>query len=188
MAESFSSPKAGGVEKKPKIERVAIIGSGIAGLSLAHALTNSPELAAGYNGNMEVSMFDSRESMNYEVGAGIQLNGGMAVLGKINRGVQQAVIDASVSISNLRARNKSWSGDSFDKMWDISVGDIVLKAGGATTEELVQDGKVLWYGIMRGALQVGKHPEMKYNQRRKTHTRALAETSLDYLIYTRKLW
>ena len=61
----------------PPVERVAIIGSGIAGLSLAHALTNSPELAKSTPGSkIEVSLFDSRPSFDFDAGSGVQLNGG----------------------------------------------------------------------------------------------------------------
>jgi 2-polyprenyl-6-methoxyphenol hydroxylase-like FAD-dependent oxidoreductase len=59
------------------IQRVAIIGTGIAGLSLAHALENSPELARAAPGStIEVSLFDSRPSFDFNAGAGVQLNGG----------------------------------------------------------------------------------------------------------------
>lgn len=62
----------------PPVERVAIIGSGIAGLSLAHALTNSPKLAkiSTPGSKIEVSLFDSRPSFDFDAGSGVQLNGG----------------------------------------------------------------------------------------------------------------
>ena len=66
-----------------RIQRVAIIGSGIAGLSLAHALENSPSCAQSYvdasgssSPGIETHIFDSREKLNYGAGAGIQLTGG----------------------------------------------------------------------------------------------------------------
>jgi FlaA1/EpsC-like NDP-sugar epimerase len=57
------------------IQRVAIVGSGIAGLSLAQALENSPDLR-GDGAPIQVTVYDARPSLNYEVGAGVQLNGG----------------------------------------------------------------------------------------------------------------
>ena len=65
------------------VEKVAIIGSGIAGLSLTHALVNSKECSKTYSEalgggtlNLEAHLFDSRPSLNYAAGAGIQLTGG----------------------------------------------------------------------------------------------------------------
>ena len=63
--------------KSQPIRRVAIIGTGIAGLAIAHALENSPELSKRAPGSViEVSLFDSRPSLDFEAGAGVQLNGG----------------------------------------------------------------------------------------------------------------
>lgn len=63
--------------QSPPVQRVAIIGSGIAGLALAHALTNSPELAKCTPGSkIEVSLFDSRPKFDFDAGSGVQLNGG----------------------------------------------------------------------------------------------------------------
>lgn len=68
-----------GTTSQPIIKRVAIIGTGIAGLSLAHALENSPELANSTVSSgltMEASLFDSRPVLDFNAGAGVQLNGG----------------------------------------------------------------------------------------------------------------
>lgn len=72
----FDSPKPA-----PRlINRVAVVGAGIAGLSLAHALENSPDLSSLAASSIQVSIFESRPSLNFETGAGIQLNGGMSYL------------------------------------------------------------------------------------------------------------
>ena len=146
---------SGPTKRTTPIQKVAIVGAGISGLSLAHALKNSPSYCLE-NGsrNMEVTIFDSRPKLDYQAGSGVQLNGGMAVLGKINRNVQQAVIDAAVPIGTLSGRNKSWNRDGTESvLWDFDVASIFKNAGGKTSEELWVDGKPLWYGIMRGALQ-----------------------------------
>lgn len=138
------------MRQKP-IKRVAVIGAGIAGLSLAHALANSRNDPAG---DIEVSIFDSRKSLDFTAGSGVQLNGGMAVLGKINPDIQKAAIDAAVPIGSIQSKNKSWFRDAADTLWDLSIENIIRNKGGQTAEELIVDGNVMWYGIMRGALQV----------------------------------
>ena len=152
---SLSSNNAVAVNPNKPIERVAIIGSGIAGLSLAHALSNSPSLSDGFQGNMEVSLYDSRNALDYTFGAGMQMNGGLSVLGKINPEVQEAVRDTGISVSKIIARNKSWFSDSTDSLWNIDVPQTVRDAGGEAEKTLVgEDGKILWNAITRGSLQV----------------------------------
>ena len=152
---SLSSNNAVAVNPNKPIERVAIVGTGIAGLSLAHALANSPSLSDGFRGNMEVSLYDSRKALDYTLGAGMQMNGGMSVLGKINPEVQKAVRDTGVSVSKIIARNKSWFGDSTDSLWNIDVPQTIHDAGGEAEETLVgKDGNILWSSITRGSLQV----------------------------------
>jgi hypothetical protein len=150
------SPDATSLSSQNKpIERVAIIGAGIAGLSLAHSLTNSPTLATGFQGSMGVSIYDSRDSLNYKLGAGMQLNGGLAVLGKINPAVQQAVRDTGIGVSKIRGRHKAWfQEDATDRMWDIDVKEAVRKVGGRAEDELIEDGELVWCSVTRGALQV----------------------------------
>lgn len=64
------------------ITRVAIIGCGVAGLTLAHALENN--VAQGQSSGVSTPskiqtwLFDSRPSLDFQAGAGIQLNGGEA--------------------------------------------------------------------------------------------------------------
>lgn len=147
-----------GVPKRIKpIQKVAIIGAGISGLSFAHALKNSPNLSSSSNDinrDLEVTIFDSRAILDYQAGSGLQLNGGMAVLGKINPIVQQAVIDAAVPIGTLSGRCKSWKDDGEEStLWDFDVGSIFRDAPETTKDELIVNGKPLWYAIMRGALQ-----------------------------------
>ena len=146
------------------IRSVAIIGSGISGLTLAHALTNAvPTLRSSSSSSddddddpIQVSIFDSRKSLDYKLGSGIQLNGGMTVLGLINPVLQRAVMEASAPITKIRARNKSWFGQQADILWEFTLREIIQKVGGETADVLLQEnGEAMWFGIMRGALQVG---------------------------------
>ena len=135
--------------------RVAIIGTGIAGLSIAHALTNSPLLEEEYGSfNFEVSMFEARKKLDKKAGAGVQLNGGLVALGKINRQVQRAVIDAGLPVSQIKSRSKPWSSSKpYEDLLQLDLGDIVKRAGGDVSENLIQNGELLWSAIMRGCLQ-----------------------------------
>lgn len=74
-----TSPTSTNRSAKP-IRNIAIVGSGITGLSLAHALENSPDLfACGDGSPIQATVYDARPSLNYEAGAGVQLNGGKEV-------------------------------------------------------------------------------------------------------------
>ncbi len=146
----------GGETKRQKpIERVAIIGAGIAGLTLAHALKND----ASFKGkdaadNLEVTIFESRNKLDFQAGSGVQLNGGLSVLGKINPYLQQSVIDAAVPTGKLSGRNKSWWDENSEStLWDFDITSMFKQAGGTTADELLIDGKAVWFAIMRGALQ-----------------------------------
>ena len=134
---------------RPKpVKRICIVGAGIAGLSFAHALK------ADDDDSLEISIFDSRKSLDYTQGSGVQLNGGICCLGKINPKLRKAVIDDAIPISYLRGRNKSWfRKGEIDRLWDYSV-DEIIRGDARSREELIdEDGKVMWYAIMRGKLQ-----------------------------------
>jgi len=148
VTSSLSISETSKVRTNP-IKRVGIVGAGIAGLSLAHALTNSLD----HQNDFEVTIFDSRKSLDYTAGSGVQLNGGLAILGKINPDTQRSVMEAAIPIRNIRSNNKSWGDDSLDNLWDIDIEKMVKDKGGTTADELIVDGNVMWYGIMRGVLQ-----------------------------------
>jgi len=134
------------------IKRVAVIGSGIAGLGVAHALTS----LSNDEDNLEVSLFDARTKLNSQDGAGIQLNGGLTALGKIDKDLQMKVMEAGLPAKSVESRSKAWknpSSTTYDTLLQLNLEDLVRNTGGAVTDNLVQDGKVLWYSIMRGALQ-----------------------------------
>eukprot|EP00979_Chaetoceros_neogracilis_P008545 scaffold1904_cov280-Chaetoceros_neogracile.AAC.7 len=139
-------------KQSPQIEKVAIIGSGICGLSLAHALQNSKDSAKC---NIEAHVFDSRKSFNFGAGAGIQLTGGLATLRKINPDLHRAVTNAGLPLKQIRSRCKPWfkSEKPFATLLEMNLEENIKIAGGAAEEELIVDGKVQACAIMRGALQ-----------------------------------
>jgi salicylate hydroxylase len=141
------------------IKNVAIIGSGIAGLGVAHALSS----LSNDDDDMKISIFDARREIDYSKngGAGIQLNGGLTALGKINKDLQKKVMEAGLPTKKVQSRAKAWkdpSSTTFDTLLQLDIEDLVKNAGGVVTDGLVSvddDGKstVMWYSIMRGALQ-----------------------------------
>lgn len=138
--------------KTRPIKRVAVIGSGIAGLGVAHALNSFSH----DDDNLQVSLFDGRTALNPQDGAGIQLNGGLTALGKIDKDLQMKVMEAGLPAKKVESRAKAWNNPSsttYDTLLQLNLEDLVRNTGGAVTENLVQDGEVLWYSIMRGALQ-----------------------------------
>ena len=158
---SSTSPKVSGrassassnFHSEPPIRRVAIIGAGIAGLSLAHAIENTCD------GDVAVTIFDSRPApLDFSAGAGVQLNGGASVLKRINPNLHDKVIRAATPLSNIRARAKPWieseTGKSpFSTLLEINLEETIKRAGGDTEKALIVDGKVQAFTIMRGALQ-----------------------------------
>jgi hypothetical protein len=80
---------------------------------------------------------------------------GMSVLRKINPIVQKAVADASLPLKLITSTTKPWFGDQeYDTLFTLPIDETFRTAGGRVTEELVVDGEVMAYAIMRGALQV----------------------------------
>eukprot|EP00815_Leptocylindrus_aporus_P002186 CAMPEP_0116058928 /NCGR_PEP_ID=MMETSP0322-20121206/5498_1 /TAXON_ID=163516 /ORGANISM="Leptocylindrus danicus var. apora, Strain B651" /LENGTH=498 /DNA_ID=CAMNT_0003543223 /DNA_START=146 /DNA_END=1643 /DNA_ORIENTATION=+ len=152
---------------KPKpIQNVAIIGSGIAGLTLKHAL----EQEGGMEDAMNVSIFDSRKGLNYNTGAGIQLNGGMSTLRRINPTLQRKVADASLPLTQIKSRAKlsdwKWPWESlieifskekdkenFQTLLEIDLKDAVSRSNEETRDQLIVDDELMSYVILRGSLQ-----------------------------------
>ena len=94
-------------------------------------------------------MFEARKKLDTKAGAGVQLNGGLAALGKINGKVQRAVIDAGLPVSQIKSRSKPWSGSKpFEELLHLDLGEIVKNAGGEISQNLIQDGELLWSAIM----------------------------------------
>jgi len=156
-----------------KIQRVAVIGSGVSGLSFAHALKNNKRFEEEGQ-SMEVTLFDSRSDFGFEnTGAGFQLNGGMRALYEINPILQEKVAKAGIPLSKVRSRANPWSDTSRDKkefntLLELDIQKIVRSAGGDTEEMLVLKGddgseEFLFYTIMRGTMQKILFEELSRN-------------------------
>mmetsp|Transcript_17389 Transcript_17389/g.20053 ORF Transcript_17389/g.20053 Transcript_17389/m.20053 type:complete len:585 (+) Transcript_17389:38-1792(+) len=140
--------------KQPAIRRVAIIGSGIAGLTLAHALENNNKNSP--DGNMEINIYDSRSIIDSTLGAGVQLNGGMSVLHKINPELASKAMNAAVPVTRICSRTQSSSSSSsldYDTLLELDLKQSVLDTGGITKQELIVNGELMSFAIRRGVLQ-----------------------------------
>lgn len=80
----------------------------------------------------------------------------MSVLRKINPAVQRAVADAGMPLEQISSRTKPWFGSSkpFNTLLTLPIADAIRSVGGRVQDELIVDGEVMAYTIMRGALQV----------------------------------
>jgi 2-polyprenyl-6-methoxyphenol hydroxylase-like FAD-dependent oxidoreductase len=132
------------LEQKP-VKRVGIIGSGVAGLTLAHALQDLDY----------VEVFDSRSVLNRKEGAGFQLNGGLA---SFKGNLQKAVAEAGVPLEGIQSRSKAWFGKTenqdYSTLLKLNIKEVIQQAGGDISEALLDDrGNARWTAITRGALQ-----------------------------------
>jgi hypothetical protein len=81
----------------------------------------------------------------------------MSVLRKINPAVQRAVADAGMPLEQISSRTKPWFGGGskpFDTLLTLPIADAIRSVGGRVQDELIIEGEVMAYTIMRGALQV----------------------------------
>jgi salicylate hydroxylase len=157
---SFLTPIKKEIAVVKPIRKVAVIGSGIAGLSLAHALVNNIEHVGS---EIQVEIFDARPLLDTTAGAGVQLNGGLAILGKINPSVQEAVVKAGIPQTGIQSQCLPWfstpkSTKDMDVLLQYDLLQTVLSAGGDASESLVMESaskiqKLCWIAIMRGAIQ-----------------------------------
>lgn len=162
------------------VKKVAIIGCGIAGLSLAHAFENSsvcaqPCIEKGLiesnasSFGIQVHLFDSRSSLNFNAGAGIQLTGGLATYRKMNRDLYRKIVNVGLPLKNIKSRTKPWfeTGDPYATLLELNVEENIRTAGGDIEDSLIIDGEVMACTIMRGALQeilLNELPSDTYNR------------------------
>jgi salicylate hydroxylase len=137
--------------RKRPVQKVAVIGAGIAGLSVAHSFLNQPGIS--------LDIFDRRPSFDAAAssgGAGIQLNGGLSILGRINPVLRDRVYAAGRPQTKVRSTGKSWKSTedatTFDTLFEIDVNKLIRTAG---TEALLSDdgGRVWWTTVMRNEVQ-----------------------------------
>lgn len=117
-------------------KRVAIVGAGIGGLSLARALRTLD------SGVEEIAVFDRREELKPGIGGGIQINGGAAVLARLGLGEEMKA--SALPVKRIFSRKSS----GFELL-DIDVAALVS----AEPALVSADGTPQAFSIMRDALQ-----------------------------------
>ena len=121
----------------PPPKRVAVIGAGIGGLAVARALRTLD------TGVEEVAVFDRRDELKPNIGGGIQINGGAAVLARLGLGEQMRA--SALPVRRILSRKSG----GFELL-DIDVESLVR-----AEPALVDDtGTPQAFSIMRDALQV----------------------------------
>ena len=147
--------RAGVIDDVGRIDRVAVIGSGISGLSFAHALLS---LGGDTTPPIEIDMFDSRDTLDEKAGSGIQLTGGLAALRKIDKELQKEVCESALPLRRVESKCSpwvNWFGDDGWKILELDVQDAIREL--ASSEDdcglVTEDGEILAYTILRGTLQ-----------------------------------
>eukprot|EP00471_Norrisiella_sphaerica_P013242 CAMPEP_0184503136 /NCGR_PEP_ID=MMETSP0113_2-20130426/51709_1 /TAXON_ID=91329 /ORGANISM="Norrisiella sphaerica, Strain BC52" /LENGTH=491 /DNA_ID=CAMNT_0026892573 /DNA_START=85 /DNA_END=1560 /DNA_ORIENTATION=- len=121
-----------GSRKLPK--RVGIIGSGPAGLSMARALQYLD------TGVEEVKVFDKNGALEPDLGGGLQINGGAAVLAKL--GLAEEMKRSGLPVSKIRSRTVGGR-----ELLSIDVQNLVKNE-----PSLMHEGTPMVFTIMRDCL------------------------------------
>jgi len=121
---------------------VGIVGAGPAGLSLAIALRK----LLGHS-QVDVQVFDRSNQLRPNLGGGVQLNSGAAVLGRL--GLRSQLLSAGNPARRVLSRNVDR-----DVLLDLDIHRTLAADGRSKEAGLVgEDGKVLAVTIMRDKLQ-----------------------------------
>lgn len=172
----YTSASSTSVGETPQpVRKVAIIGAGIAGLGLAHALL-SPNITTNIKTNIKVDIFDSRLEFDENTGSGIQLTGGLVALKEISSNLYRQVVDASLPLEQIISRCRPWFGTNLDgnnegnneelgwKVLELNIQKAIMDLAAARSQSetkhgrsdhtlVTSEGEVVAYTILRGTLQ-----------------------------------
>ena len=157
-------------QHRTPIQRVAIIGAGVAGLTVAHGL----EAAATSDDStcsIAYDLLDARPGVDEGIGAGIQLNGGLHVLGKLNAKLRDAVYAAGLPQQSIRS--EAWYSDTSTcttdtddtdgdestkkhRLFELDLPSLIRSSRDPQVVESLtddSDDRVWWVSILRSTLQ-----------------------------------
>ena len=121
---------------EPPPKRVAVVGAGIGGFALARALQTLD------TGVEDVAVFERRDELKPNIGGGIQINGGAAVLARLGLGEQMKA--SALPVRRILSRKSG----GFELL-DIDVQSLVRGEPSLVDEK----GTPQAFSIMRDALQ-----------------------------------
>jgi 2-polyprenyl-6-methoxyphenol hydroxylase-like FAD-dependent oxidoreductase len=133
---STSSRTASPIMLASPPKRIAVVGAGIGGLALARALQTLD------TGVEDVAVFDRRDELKPNIGGGIQINGGAAVLARLGLGEQMKA--SALPVRRILSRKSG----GFELL-DIDVESLVRDEPSLVDET----GTPQAFSIMRDALQ-----------------------------------
>lgn len=121
------------------VDRVAVVGGGVAGLALASALAN----LKGGSGVTDVVIYETRDNvLQSNLGGGVQLSGGAAVMAQL--GMLSDLKRVGQKVDRVLARNYRK-----EQLLDI---DVEMSVRLNALDELMVDGETMFFSIMRDAL------------------------------------
>jgi salicylate hydroxylase len=141
------------------VQRVAIIGAGISGLAVAHALAYQHHQVDSTSSSttpspMHISLYDSRARLDTTAGAGVQLNGGLVALQRMSPLAYEAVWQAGLPVVGIQSQVQKNEGttNDYETILQLDLHQIISQSATAR-QTLMQGDRLLWVAIMRGALQ-----------------------------------
>ena len=142
-------------------DRIAVIGGGIGGLTLANALLQSADPPSS------VTVFERADQLRPQVGGGLQINGGAAVLSRLGLGAEIAKAGQPMKrVVSRRANGMELLDLDVEATMREQSGGIDGASAGSS-DSLVYDGNVMSFTVsQRGKGGRGSTPPLRHYAKR----------------------
>ena len=156
-----STPNAPGTLSMAAADRIAVIGGGIGGLTLANALLQSTDPPSS------VTVFERADLLRPQVGGGLQINGGAAVLSRLGLGAEIAKAGQPMKrVVSRRANGMELLDLDVEATMREQSGGIDGASAGSS-DSLVYDGNVMSFTVsQRGKGGRGSTPPLRHYAKR----------------------